>query len=230
MLWMAQKECWKRREKRGMRCGEGEKEMAGRAGGFPAVCFFSFFHRDSCRDCFFPPWQLTAGEQHQYQAAGCENPVEECFHEPRTECDVNDSGGNTPICSMGSVLDECLGVRMKLICTWCGFHFISRRVSVGFIDCFSSNHKQIYTWKCTWKYAKNVRLWKIIPLLKCRRSHVSYCMLWKVWVWWSYWFYKQIRNMHFRNKMFPAIGKTRIIVPLIGFCSFPQKVWQKALK
>lgn len=126
MLWMAQKECWKWREKRGMRCGEGEKEMAGRQGGFPAVCYFSFFRRDSCRDCFFPPWQLTAGEQHQYQTAGCENPTEEFFHES-TECDVNDSGGNTPICRMCSVsvwwwMSRCFD-KTDMYLMWFLFHF-----------------------------------------------------------------------------------------------------------
>lgn len=149
MLWMAQKECCKGREKRGMRCGEGEKEMAGRPGGFPAVCFFYFFRKDSCRVCLSSPWQLIAGGQQQYQVAGCENPIEKCFHEP-TECDVNDSGGNTPICRMCSVFDgECLGVLMKLIPD---VVFISFPWAVS--DRFSTNHKQINTWKCTWKYAK----------------------------------------------------------------------------
>jgi len=56
MLWMAQKECWKGRENRGMRCGEGEKEMAGRPEGFPPVClFFLSFAKTAVAGFSFSP-------------------------------------------------------------------------------------------------------------------------------------------------------------------------------
>lgn len=64
-----------------------------------------------------------------------------------------------------SVFDgECLGVLIKRICTWCGFYFISLWVSMDFIDRFSSSHRQIYTCKCTWQYAK---MWDYETFFHC---------------------------------------------------------------
>lgn len=115
-------EVWRRRERNGWETR-----------GVSCCLLFLVLSQRQLSGLFFPPWQLTAGEQHQYQTAGCENPIEEFFHEP-TECDVNDSGGNTPICRMCSVFDgECLGVLMKQICTWCGFYFISLWISMDLI-------------------------------------------------------------------------------------------------